>query len=265
MEWEYDGVDLGSLAWDVRWLGAKLSTPPRRGDNLVLPGRDGRVWLSKPLEQRVQSLVLWVKDCDPNSGGAGSEAQLLANLDALRGLFSRAGQHALRHTMGGETRAALAEVASTVEFEPQGLDVYYFAVDFLLADPLWYAEELTSAGPVVISQDDQAIQIMNPGSHRSTTAVITITGPLGDPVLTIGSAWLRYEGAIGAGSALMIDCRAFTALLDGVDVSANITHGGEPCWLAIPAGASTLVVAAGRPDDMAVTQTVAVDWWPAYV
>lgn len=258
--WEYDGVDLTRYGYNIELHGAPLSTPGRRGENVIVPGKTGRLYVPKKLDQRVQTLRMWVIN-EPVDGGTGSEANMLANLDVLRGLFARDGQHTLRFTFGADTRVATVEVMQAIDFVPLAFNqAYRFAVDFLMADPLWYAETATPVGPVTITSDPQDEIFTNPGTHQNEGSILTLQGPLTDPILTLDGVWVKYTGAIAGGSTLVIDCGAFTALLDGVDVSGNITHSGALCWLPIPAGACTLTMESSTTGG-----TVQVDFYPVYV
>ncbi len=242
-QWEYDGVDLTTYAYTIRWLGAPLTVPARRGENLVIPHKTGRAWVDKRPEQRIVTLAMWVRDVLPNTGAPGGDSQMLTNLDTLRGLFARDGQHTLKHQFGLVTRQATAEVVDEIVFEPQGADnVYFLAVDFLLADPWWYAELATTVGPTTITGSPQSITVTNAGSRRSEKALFTITGAITNPRLTIGSYWVQYTGTVASGQTLTIDCSTFTATLGGADVSGEITHEGGVVWLPIPSGANTMVV-----------------------
>lgn len=240
--WEYDGVDLTTLAYNVRLLGAPLDVPDRRGDNVIVGGRSGRLYVPKLFDQRTVTLAMFVRDTHPTSGGGGSEAQLLANLDALRGLFARDGQHVLKHTMGGVTRVATAEVASAIEFQPRGPNLYAFVVEFVLADPLWYAQSATTIGPTAIIQSPQNIAVNNGGTYKAEKPRLTVTGPITNPKFTIGSVWVMYTGVVQDGSTLVIDCGAWTATVDGTNVADDITHDGALRWLEVPVGVSTLTV-----------------------
>lgn len=253
-DWEYDGVNLTRVAYNVRLLGAPLSTPSRRGDNVVIPGKMGRMHVAKQLDQRVQTLAMWVTG-EPVDGGTPSEAQLLANLDTLRGLFARAGQHTLRHQFGSVTRQAQVEVVNAIAFEPRsGNQAYTFVVDFVMADPLWYAATATTVGPTTITTSPKTITVANPGTYQSERAILTLAGPLTDPVLAFGSTWVQWIGAIANGQTLVIDCGAFTATLGGADVSEWVRHAGALCWLPIPAGSNTLTVTSA---DLGGSVTVA--------
>ena len=240
-QWEYDGVDLTTYAYTIRYLGAPLNVPPRRGENLVIPHKTGRGWVDKRPDQRVVTLAMWVQNVLANTGAAGGDAAMLSNLDTLRGLFARDGQHTLKHQYGLITRLATAEVVSEVVFELMGKDnVYFLEVEFLLADPWWYAESATTVGPTTMTASPQNLTVTNAGSRRSEAGVFTITGQVTNPRLTIGSYWVQYTGTVAYGQSLVINVGTFIATLAGADVSGDITHEGGVVWLPIPAGANTL-------------------------
>jgi hypothetical protein len=260
--WEYDGVDLTTLAYNVRLLGAPLDVPNRRGDNVIVGGRSGRLYVPKQFDQRKVTLAMFVRDTHPTSGGSGSEAQLLANLDALRGLFARDGQHTLKHTMGGVTRVAKAEVASAIEFQPRGPNLYAFVVEFVLADPLWYGESSVIIGPHGVSFTPYNIGVNNHGTYKAEKVVITVTGEMTNPRFTVGQIWVQYNGTVAGGETLIIDGGDWKAEKNEVDATKDISHDGAIRWLELPVGISTLTVTGtvGSP-----TPTVKVEFTPAYI
>lgn len=260
---EYDGVDLTTYAYGIKFLDSPFVTPARRGENVVVPHKDGRLYTAKWLDERVQSVAMWVIG-QPPSGGSDTESQRWTNLDTLRGLFARAGQHTLKHQYGSVTRTATVEVAKAVEFTPKLFnEAYVLVVDFLMADPLWYAESKTTVGPTTITAASQNITVNNAGSYESQKGIITITGPITNPKLAIGSNWVQYTGTVGSGSTLVIDCSAWTAKVNGTDYSGNITHDGALCWLPIPASATnTLTVTCSG---YAGATTVKVEFYAPYI
>jgi hypothetical protein len=258
--WEYDGVDLTRYGYNIELHGAPLNTPGRRGENVIVPGKTGRLYVPKIIDQRVQTLRMWVIN-EPVDGGTGSEANMLANLDVLRELFTRDGQHTLRFTFGTDTRVATVEVMQAIDFVPLAFNqAYRFAVDFLMADPLWYGESSTAVGPFNIASNSQTGSFSNAGSVQNEQAVLTLRGPLQDPKLTIAGAWVQYTGAVDGAKTLVIDCGAFTAILDSVDVSGNISHGATRCWLPVPAGACTMTM-----ESSVTGGTMKVEFTQAYI
>jgi hypothetical protein len=251
--WEYAGIDLTRIGYNVRLLGAPLSVPERRGDNLVIPQKVGRYWVPKALDQRIVSLAMYVRNV-PASGGTASEANMLANLDVLRGLFAQPGQHLLKHQFGSVVREQFAEVVNLVEFQPAGkLNVYNLVVEFLLASPMWLAQTTTTVGPTNLTTNPQNVAVTNPGSYRAEGSVLTLKGEIVDPVLTCSGVWVKYTGTVASGNSLVINCASWTALNDGLDVSGDISHEGDLIWLVIPPGVQTVRMDCASMDAAALT------------
>lgn len=255
-DWEYDGVNLTTYAYYIKALGAAEQVPARRGENVVIPARTGRHHVSKKLDERRLALGMQVTDRHPTTGAA-SAMQLKSNVDALKKLFAKEGQHTLKHQLPGtETRQAEAEVAGVVEFQPGGPAHYDLLVEFVLADPLWYAGTATTVGPTMLTQSPQNITVTNPGTWQSEQATITATGPMVDPKFTIGAVWVQYAGTVSAGGTLTLDCSDWTAMLGTANVGGGVTHSGALRWLVIPTGANTFTVTGSAYDaSTAVTVT----------
>jgi len=262
--WEYDGVDLSTYAYDVRALGAPEQVPARRGDNVVIPGATGRLYVDKRLDQRTLALAMYIDARHPTSGSSTrTAAQLKANLDALKGLFARDGQHTLRCALPGlETRDATAEVVNVVEFQPTGPYSYALMVEFVLTDPWWYSQSTTTVGPTTIIQSPQNIAVTNDGTYKAEKVTVTVAGPITDPKFAVGSIWVLYTGTVATDETLVIDCGDWTAELDGGDVSGNISHEGDLRWLVFAVGVNTLIVTSSG---FAGATTVTVEFTAAFV
>jgi hypothetical protein len=268
-DWEFRSTNLTTYAYNVQYLGAGFDVPGRRGENLVIPGKTGRyLTTSKPLDERRVSLSMWVKDVDPATGGSASEAQLLANLDALRGLFATGGTGLLKHTMGTVIRQAPAEVVSAVTFEPFGTAPYYrFVVEFVMADPLWRAQSATTAGPTGITTSPQNLTLANNGTYRNEQGTIQVTGQIVDPKFTIDADWVQYTGTVAAGGTLTIDCANWVATNGTVDVSGDISHEGDLVWLPIPTGTAVTLTVTGSNLGTALggSPIITVSYLDAYI
>lgn len=253
-DWEYNGVNLTRHGFNIQYLGAPLNTAPFRGDNIVVPHKVGRLNTAKWPDQRIVSLSMWVKDIPVDAGTPSTEANMLANLDTLRQLFGAPGQHTLKHSFGSITRLAQAEVVNQVEFRPEGTNnVYRLVVEFLLADPWWYAESATTVGPTSIVSNPQNITVTNAGTYQVDDAMITTVGEIVNPKFTVGSRWVQYTGTVPAGGTLVVNCGAFTAALNGANVTGDISHVGGVEWLLIQPGANTFTVSSSSMGTPAVT------------
>ena len=227
--WTFDGVALNSAgAYALRLLSPDEEVPARRGDNLLIPQRHGRVYRAKTFEQRTISLAMWVTGSTP--------AALQTNLATLQELFGRLGARTLSRTMPDATVRTISAEASQMLLQPQSDKVYAAAVDLLCAAPWWQRTTVATTNQTGIGSSPTSVNLSNPGSAPHVGATITIGGAITNPKVQIGSIWVQYTGAIGGGSSLVLDCENFTTTGGSV---ANITHSGSTAWMVIPAGASS--------------------------
>ena len=272
IEWEYNGIDLTTVAYDVRLLGAAEQVPPRRGENVIVPGKTGRFRTSsKPLDERRLTLAMFA-DAQPAAGGTRSGSQLWTNLETLKRLFATDGAGTLKvknaggTSVAGTTRVATVEVINAVEFDPQGPWHYNFAVEFTFADPFWYAENATTVGPVAITSNPQNIAVNNVGTYKADKATVTLAIPTGgtviDPKFAVGNYYVQYSGTVIGPGTLVLNCGSFTAMNGSVQVTGDCTHDGGLVWLSIPVGSADMAVSAAT---MIGTPTVTVTWTPAFL
>lgn len=108
-EWWYvDNVSLHQYGWSVTTVGgARYDLPPRRGENLALAYRPGRVHRRKLPDQRVITLLMFMVGWEPGAGSAADwldsgetdqRTQWNDNWDFLRRLVYKA------HTSSGLVR-----------------------------------------------------------------------------------------------------------------------------------------------------------------
>ncbi len=241
VSWTFRGTNLQQEGWYVRALGAPEQIPGRRGEDLVIPGLTGRYHTgNKPLDERRLALALFVES-QPAAGGARSGSVLWTNLDTLKQCFAADGRGTLTHqNAAGSTRTALAEVVNTVEFDPGGPEHYAFVVEFMFADPFWYAQAVGTT-TASITADPQTVTVNNPGTYRALKPVYSVVGPATNPKFAVGSSWLQYTGVVAAGGTLTVDCGAYTATNGTVDASGDMTHAGDLTWLPLEVGNNSVV------------------------
>lgn len=268
--WEWNGLSLNTRAWDVRALGAEEQVPPRRNENIVVPHRTGRTSVQKFIDERVYPLAGFVKGCDSNLGGAMSGSALWTNLDTLRASFAIGQTHTLKcKNAAGTTRLATAEIQQQVSFVPQGPDHYAFVVEFVMADPWWYAETATTVGPTTLTSSPQNVAVTNSGTYQAEKPTVTITGAITNPMLAYTwnttSCWVKYTGVVASGETLTVNCNTFTATLGTVDVSGNMSHDGAIWWLVLPTGVNTVTVTGSALGTAAAAPTITISFTAAYV
>ena len=260
--WWLDGTSLNTLAYYVREIDE--STPTRRGDNQAKPGVSGsRFVAGKPFDERVLALMM-VIDAQPTGGGARSGAQLKANLDVIKMLFSRDGQHTLKRTHGGVDRQLTVEVRS-LRIARGGPYHYNVAAELVAADPFWYALTGVSFSATwnSIPLLPGELTVVNNGTYKVEKTLLTIDGPVTNPKVQVGNSWVQWTGALGTGDKLLVYCDTFDAVIDLITAEPisdvqNVTWAEDFVrWLEIPSGASTATLSGSGATANVTKLTVA--------
>lgn len=243
----FDGTDLMTLAYKVRALGLDESLPPRRGENVVVPGVAGQIYVAKELEQRTIDMLMWVAAVGTAGGTTWAASSMGDNINTLTALFGADGTHTITRTRGTTALTGTVEVRD-VRFTPGGAYHYDVAVSMVMPDPLWYAASATTVTSPFSSVPFD-LSVSNVGTYQAERAVVTIACAAGEsitnPTITCGATWVKYTGVVSAGQTLVIDCGAFTATKAGASVLSAITHNSASTrWLIIPKGTNNVTVSA---------------------
>ena len=92
MTWYLDGVNLSTLAWNIKQRSAGWSTPSKESGNVRVPGRHGAFWVKgKTFDEGNLSLSMWAIGCNHDGSMPNSEDGQLKvrnHLDTLTGMFA---------------------------------------------------------------------------------------------------------------------------------------------------------------------------------
>lgn len=243
-----DGVILNTFAWNIDTLSGREGLPPRRGKNIPIPFRTGRVWTPKTYEERTINLSMWVKGSTEDGviPAEGARAKYNDNLRVLKRLFAPTQRQVslerkLRFTTGLETHTALAELANLMEPLNMGSRMANLNVDLRMADPWWYG--VTQSTDVLAA----GATINNPGDVEATSMFITFVGPLTNPRLRNNSISptidVRYLGTIAAGQTVVLDTTLFSAIdQGGSSVVGAVSHVGSLLWMMLIPGNNTMTL-----------------------
>ena len=92
MTWYLDGVNLSTLAWNIRNRSAGWSVPGKTGENVRVPGRDGAFWTpNKTFDEGHLTLNMWAVGTYPDGSLPITEdgrKKVRENLDKLTALFA---------------------------------------------------------------------------------------------------------------------------------------------------------------------------------
>lgn len=266
--WWLDGTSLNTLAYYVREIDE--STPTRRGDNQAKPGVSGsRFVAGKPFDERVLALMM-VIDAQPTGGGARSGAQLKANLDVIKMLFSRDGQHTLKRTHGGVDRQLTVEVRS-LRIARGGPYHYNVAAELVAADPFWYALTGVSFSATWNSPPllPGGMNVVNNGTYKVEKALLTIEGPVTNPKVAVGASWVQWTGTLQTNDKCLINCDTLDAVIDLITAEPisdvqNVTWAEDFVrWLEIPVGSSEAYLSGA--DAVANTTKLKIEFYEAYL
>lgn len=212
-----NGVDLSTLVRNVESLAALLRTPPRRGSNLLVPGRHGQLSRAdRPFDAGELVLPMWVVGADEVTGeslaGDAAVTAFYSHVDELVSLL-HAPALTFDHTLPDTSvRRVVAELAGgePLEFTRQVGSPLFGRVDvpISLPDAFWFEPTTTSTGALTFTS----------GQERTLAEFAGATAPMADLDIVFGQGnnpelhqvgtdgFVAYDGVIGPGQTLTIHC-----------------------------------------------------------
>lgn len=203
-----DGVSLDTVAWNIE--AKTRQWPAARAGDAVLPGVDGVApSLNDDLDLTTLTLSMWVLGTTTAGtipGGSTPMAQCRANLDQLAHMFGK------RHTLldvqeqvdaAGTLRQAWCKVTDAIAPEVRAGGVGKFTAQLQLPEGLW--QDVTPADwtstPTIISGNFYEITTLQGATGPINDAIILVTGPVTNPVLTdyATGAHVQLNAAIPSG------------------------------------------------------------------
>lgn len=233
--WTFNGFSLSARGkWDVEAVIEGIGIPKFRGKDLQVPFQHGNRWIKKRFDSRKVVLSMWIKGTD--------RSDLDVNIDAFLTAIGIPGLHPLARTLrSGETRLAQAELCSDINFVRKNPGYAKFALELELPDPFFYATDKTtdtrtvSVSPLIWTH-------INEGSAPATAMIITLEGPLSNPVLKNRNkdVWIQYVGTIASGQSVVLDTKYFTCLQGDENMISIVKHGGDAYWMILEAGNNSM-------------------------
>lgn len=255
--WSYKGTLLDSLGI-VTLVSDSLQMPQRRGENMLIPFRAGRVFAAKEFEQRSMALGLEVH--------GDTRAELEAAVDAVKTLFGGRALGTLQQTLADLTvRTAQAELMGDLDVTPVSPHAVKMVLNFVLPDPFFYGS--TVEGSVMVDASPKALAVSNPSTVEARDPTIVLTGPLENTEITNSEngVSVKYNAAIASPRVVTISKAAtgeYVATDDlGANVIGNVTHSGAASLFALEPGNNDLSIT----DDVATTGEVELSFYPPYL
>ena len=252
--WSFNGFSLSSRGkWDVESAIEGIGIPKFRGNDLRVPFQHGNRWIKKRFDSRKVVLSMWIKGTD--------RADLDNNIDAFLTAIGKPGLHTLSRTLrSGETRLAQAELCSEIQFVRKNPGYAKFALELELPDPFFYGTEKTadvrtgSISPIIWTH-------VNAGSAPATYMVITLEGPLSNPILRNrnNGIWIQYVGTIASGQAVVLDTKYYTCLQGDQNMISIVKHGGDAYWMILDASDNSMEL-----ESETTGGSVTIQYYPAF-
>ena len=211
-----NGVPLDSYAYLVTDVSGLMVGASRRGENVVVPGRHGRIRsVNKKFDSVDVVLPMWVNGSLPDGSiPVDSDARVewfrrrdellrILYADPLVLEFTRPDGHAVNTT---------AEVVESVAFERAGVQPEaQVSVALTLNEPFWQDSVSVSQTVTGPSGTVQALTAFEGATSPMSDLLITVVGPCSNPLFTHGDRWVKYNGVIAAGRQLVLNTENWRA------------------------------------------------------
>ena len=252
--WTFNRFSLSARGkWDVEAVIEGIGIPKFRGKDLQVPFQHGNRWLKKRFDSRKVVLSMWIKGTD--------RADLDDNIDVFLKAIGKPGLHTLNRTLrSGETRLAQAEVCSEIHFVRKNPGYAKFALELELPDPFFYATDQATEAKAVVSSPITWTHL-NTGSAPATNMVITLEGPLSNPVLRNKNSgiWIQYVGTILSGESVILDAKYYTCLQGDQNMISIVKHGGDAFWMILDAGDNSMEL-----ETETIGGSISIAYYPAF-
>jgi hypothetical protein len=211
-----DGVRLDTLAWNIETLNGRLAIPGVRGEDPVIPGDDGAVFVpNKSYDTGRMTLSMWVRGSDVNGlvpVMSSQIAEFRKNLDTIGKMFTV--RHRLldiRQTWPAGDIQYLCKVEQPWDFSANAVNPRAkFAVE--LSIPRVFGQDVatTDFASATGLTTGTTVTITTHAGHTApiNDAILVVRGPATNPRLTNPDTgeWVQYNGTIASGSDWRIDC-----------------------------------------------------------
>jgi len=256
--WSYRGTNLDDLGI-VTLVSDAFKMPERRGANVMIPYRHGRVWVEKYFEQRSLELGIEIHESDAEA--------LEAKIDQLKALMGLPGLGTLAQTLENlSQRTCQAEFTGDLHITRTSPLAVKMVLGFTIPEP-FFRSTLLASDEQTVNSTPLAYTLNNPGSAQERDPIITLTGRLNNTVIanSTNGLSLTYSGSIPSPRVVTIstdDNGEYIATNDlGANVIGNISHSGDVCLFALEPGDNDLSVT----DGLHTTGKIKVEFYPPYL
>lgn len=238
----------------------------RRTANIIVPNRDGEIWVPKSREAKIFTVAMVILGCDPQTG------KQEATLDARRRRFNANWRDFVRLLApsdapldltrvygypGGvtERQTATAEIDGEVNPVMLAPDAARIAVSFKLLDGIWFGETLDTQGKLQPTSGAaradiaQEFALTAPGDAVTWEMEIILSDSPGAQRLTNQTTgdWVEFAGPTTV--PVTLDVPNYRAAQEGQSVVSQISTGDtgiSPYWMTLAPGANRLLLSSGK-------------------
>jgi len=238
-----NGVSLASYAFMASDISGLMTAPGRRGENVAVPNRHGRIRTSGKRFDSTEILIpLWIAGADPDTGELPTLAEELEEFFERRDQLLRllyADELLIKYTRpDGITVQAYGEVIDVLDFTRRHAEpLAQVNVAIELYEAFWEDEDNVSQEISGESGVEVELTEFAAATAPMSDLVITVFGPCNNPKFQHGDYWVQYEGTVDEGYQLQIDVGEWS-LGPGTGTVwtpsvGNITQGKPGPWLEL--------------------------------
>jgi hypothetical protein len=238
-----NGVSLASYAFMASDISGLMTVPERRGDNVVVPNRHGRIkTIGKRFDANEVTLPFWIVGADPETGALPTEPEELLAFFTRRDEFLNllyANPALMQFTRpDGHVVQAQVEVLDILDFTRRFAEpVARVNVAFEITGAFWEDADSVSQAVDGPTGTEVALTEFAGATAPMSDLVITVFGPCNNPMFSHGERWVKYNGVVDAGRQLQIDTGSWivgpgTGSIWAPDIR-NVDQGRPGPWFEI--------------------------------
>lgn len=261
-----NGVSLDTYAFMLSDISGLMRAPARRGENVVVPNRDGRIrTIGKRFDSNELVLPLWIVGALPNGSvpvDSTERREFFKRRDELlRLLYAK--PLILAYTRpDGHTVQAEGEVIDVLDFTRRHAEpVAQVNVAIEVLDAFWQDAESVSQDVSGTSGTETTLTAYEGATAPIADVLITLIGPVNNPTLTHGERWVKYNGVVDSGRQLVIDTGAWQLGPGAGPIWApdirNVEQGRPGPWFEIDPSTVPYSVTFTHTTGAAATATIA--------
>ncbi len=267
-----DGVRLDTLAYNIETLDGRLSFPATRGENPVVPGDDGSIFIpNRTYEDGIMTLKMWVRGCDVDGavpGGSSQRAEFRKNLQRLTRLLGA--KHRVldvRQTWPTDpiTIQYLCTVQDAIDFSSSTFNpMAKFAVVLRIPDVFGQDVNTTdyTSATNLTTGTTLTLTALDGGTAPCRDSIIVVNGPATNPRITNPETgeWVQLNVTMASGTNWRLNCatwesRSGSGLTVGSADTAGTSRVAETSYGSGGARFMTLTPRDAGPPQLTLTGT----------